>query len=212
MRPAGRRPGTWTVTPRIPRVSVHNHPRAPRKNCAPACDLLRLSGRRSAAAVMAGQAPRPRPGRRPVPAPPAGRPRRSRAARDQVTRGGGAARSRSRRCMQGRGRPGRRWRLVGPDHDRGVRRPADPRGGWRRGGYGRQDRGDRRGNRGVGGRRAGHGVTVAAQHDRERDGYAGHGQDATGHDGARAEAHLFHAGVERALQLTQTWSPPSLTT
>ena len=33
VRPAGRRPGSWTVT-RIARVSVHAHPRAPRKAAA----------------------------------------------------------------------------------------------------------------------------------------------------------------------------------
>ena len=157
---------------------------------------------------MPRQAPRPQPRRRPVPAPPAEPHRRPRRARFQATRGGTAGRSRSRRSMQGRGHPGRRWRLVGPGHDRGGRRPTGPRGGRRRGRHGRQDRGDRRGNRGAGSRRAGHGVAVAAQHDRERDRHADRGQHATGHDGTRAEAYLFHAGVERALQLAQTWSPP----
>ena len=124
-------------------------------------------GRRSTAAMMPRQAPRPQPRRRPVPAPPAEPHRRPRRARFQATRGGTAGRSRNRRSMQGRGRPGRRWRLVAPGDGRGARRPAEPRGGRRRGGrrrggHGRQDREDHRGDRGVGGRRAGHGGAVAA--------------------------------------------------
>ena len=86
--------------------------------------------------------------------------------------------------------------------------PACPRGPTARrwGAWGRRRRGVRAGSRA---RRAGRGGAMAAERDRQRDRHPGGGEHSRRSRGARPEAHLLHASVDRALQPAQPRLTPS---
>jgi len=119
-----------------------------------------------------------------------------------------------RRRSRPRGRLGGRYRrdpgsrhIAGRD---GGRRPRDPRD--RRGRRGNRRRSGRR--RWWGGecgrtraRRADRGGAMSGQDDGQRDRAPGNGGRSRAEDRARPEARFLHAGVDRALEVAQLYSP-----